>query len=85
MIAKMPTVDKATDDMHRVCMTKLHEIEEAVTHMPISELSEFRHWFARFDAEEWDREFEDDAKSGLLDQFAEKALKDLAEERCSKL
>jgi hypothetical protein len=66
-------------------MTTLQDIEEAVLHLPDPDLGEFRAWFSRFDAEVWDREFEDDAKSGTLDRFAEKALHDLTEGRCTKL
>ncbi|MCF7837616.1 MAG: hypothetical protein K9N49_03210 [Candidatus Marinimicrobia bacterium] len=66
-------------------MTTLQDIEEAVVQLPHPDLGEFRAWFARFDAEAWDREFEDDAKSGALDHFADKALFDLADGRCAKL
>lgn len=66
-------------------MTTVLEIEKAVAHLPESELDEFRTWFARFDAEAWDREFEQDAKDGSLDRLADKALEDLARGRCSEL
>ncbi len=66
-------------------MTTLQDIEEAVTHLPSPELGRFRAWFAQYDAEAWYREFEEDAKSGALDRRAERALKDLAEGRCSTL
>ena len=66
-------------------MTTVREIENAVAHLPNTELDEFRAWFAQFDAEAWDREFEEDAKSGKLDRLADKALADLAQGRCSQL
>jgi len=66
-------------------MTTLQDIEDAVVHLPGPDLGEFRNWFAQFDADMWDREFEGDAKRGALDQFADKALRDLADGRCAKL
>ena len=66
-------------------MTTVREIENAVARLPDTELDEFRAWFVQFDAEAWDREFEEDAKSGSLDRLADKALADLAHGRCSEL
>jgi hypothetical protein len=58
---------------------------EEFRHQPDADLDEFRAWFAQFDAEAWDREFERDAKSGKLDRLADKALADLVQGRCSAL
>jgi hypothetical protein len=66
-------------------MTTVQEIESAVAHLPDPDLGEFRAWFVQFDAEAWDREFEEDAQSGKLDRLADKALADLARDRCSEL
>ena len=66
-------------------MITAHEIEEAVAHLPGSELDKFRAWFVTFDAATWDREFEVDARSGKLDRLADQALDDLAQGRCSEL
>jgi hypothetical protein len=66
-------------------MTTVREIEDAVAHLPDSQLGEFRAWFTQFDAEAWDHEFEEDAESGKLDRLADKALADLAQGRCSEL
>jgi hypothetical protein len=48
-------------------------------------MSAFRSWFADFDAEAWDRHFEQDVKAGRLDALAEEALRDLHEGRCKDL
>ena len=40
------------------------------------ELRAFREWFAQFDAEVWDRQFESDAQNGKLDELAARALRD---------
>jgi len=34
----------------------------------------FRDWFAKFDADEWDRQIEADIQAGKLDKLAAKAL-----------
>ncbi len=66
-------------------MTTVQEIENAVAHLPESDLGQFRAWFAEFDAEAWDHEFEQDARSGKLDRLADLALEALAQGQCSKL
>jgi hypothetical protein len=66
-------------------MSSLHEIEAAVAALPFDDLVAFRAWFAEFDAETWDRQFEEDVAAGRLDALAEKALKDLREGRCTDL
>jgi len=63
----------------------LKQIENAVKNLAEKELAAFRQWFAEFDAEQWDRQFEDDVKSGRLDALAEEALKDLDAGRCTDL
>ncbi|MBA2244560.1 MAG: hypothetical protein H0W11_06365 [Gemmatimonadetes bacterium] len=40
-------------------------------------MSEFRAWFLEFDAEAWDRQFEQDVAAGRLDALADEALADL--------
>jgi hypothetical protein len=66
-------------------MTTAKEIEEAMAQLPSEELRKFRAWYAEFDAEMWDREFEKDAQSGKLDKLADQALEDLAQGRCTDL
>lgn len=66
-------------------MSTIREIETAVSKLSPEELSAFRAWFAKFDAEAWDRQFEEDVASGRLDALAEEALLDLREGRCKDL
>jgi len=66
-------------------MSTVVEIESAVRKLSREELSVFRAWFEDFDAEAWDRQFEEDAKSGRLDALAKEALSDLHEGRCTDL
>jgi hypothetical protein len=57
-------------------MPNVQELEKEVSNLSPTDLAEFRAWFEEFDAALWDREFEEDAKSGRLDAAAEKALSD---------
>ena len=56
-------------------MSKIEAIEEQIEKLSRDELAAFRRWYASFDADIWDRQFEDDVKAGKLDAFAEKALR----------
>lgn len=66
-------------------MTTVQEIEKAVEHLPAPDLNKFRSWFENFDAKEWDKQFDEDAKSGKLDRLADQALDDLKNGRCTDL
>ncbi len=58
-------------------MSTAEEIERAVSGLSRDELSRFRAWFLEFDAEVWDRQFEEDVAAGRLDALAGEALADL--------
>ncbi len=66
-------------------MSTLNEIERAVRQLSSEDLSAFRAWFAEFDAELWDRQFEADVVIGRLEALAEKALQHVREGRCTDL
>jgi hypothetical protein len=51
-------------------MSNLQEIERAVSQLSDEELADFRVWFAMFDAEIWDRQFEQDVAAGRLDDLS---------------
>lgn len=57
-------------------MNQLELIEKQIEKLSSEELAKFRMWYAAFDAEAWDRQFEVDVKAGKLDALAEKALRD---------
>lgn len=57
-------------------MTTVQEIEKAVSDLTPKDLVRFRTWYEAFDAAEWDKQFEDDVKSGKLDKIAQKAIQD---------
>ncbi|MBP1861148.1 hypothetical protein [Rhizobium herbae] len=55
-------------------MTKLEQIEKSVSELDANELQAFATWFRELQAERWDIQFEQDAKSGALDALADGAL-----------
>ena len=66
-------------------MSSVKEIESAVKKLSRDELSVFRSWFSEFDAEAWDKQFEQDVEAGHLDSLANEALRDLKEGHCTDL
>ena len=56
-------------------MSKIKNIEREVEKLTATELSDFRKWFQEFDAENWDRQIEEDARAGKLDALADEAIK----------
>jgi hypothetical protein len=57
-------------------MTKIEDIEKAVSGLAPDEFAQFRAWFEELDAERFDEKIERDAKSGKLDRLADEALAD---------
>jgi hypothetical protein len=45
----------------------------------------FREWFWEFDGQIWDKQLEEDIEAGRLDKFAEEAIRDRIEGRCTDL
>lgn len=66
-------------------MSKIEIIEQEIKTLSPAELAAFRSWFHQFDAEAWDRQIEDDAKSGKLDALANAALKSFQSGDCTEL
>ena len=59
-------------------MTKLEKIEQDIASLSASEVAKLAEWFAEFHAELWDRQIEDDAKAGKLDDLVAKAKAEIA-------
>lgn len=57
-------------------MSTVQEIEKAVSNLKSDEMAQFRAWFEEFDAELWDKQFEEDVKSGKLGVVADNAIAD---------
>jgi len=57
-------------------MMTLKELEETVLNLDADQLAQFRNWFLAYDAENWDRQIEQDAKAGRLDSLADEAIRE---------
>ncbi len=66
-------------------MEKVEKIAREVQELSARELAKFREWFAVFDAEAWDRQVEADVRAGKLDALADRALRDHAAGKSTKL
>lgn len=66
-------------------MSTVEQIERAIQNLSPDELAEFRAWFAAYDAEVWDRQFDDDVDQGRLDRLADEALDALDRGECTPL
>ena len=54
----------------------IQKIENEIKKLPPAEFEKFRLWFEEFNAESWDKQFENDVKSGKLENHSEQAIKD---------
>ncbi len=61
------------------------EIEADVADLPPAELARFRAWFDQFYADAWDKQFEEDVRTGKLDELADQAIKEFKAGRCTEL
>ena len=66
-------------------MQTIQELQSIVSQLSADELARFREWFDKFDAEVWDRQFEEDVKSGKLDRLANQAIADFKVGKCKQL
>ena len=66
-------------------MSTVEEIEAAVSQLAPTDYEKFRQWLSDFDNRLWDREMEEDARTGRLDSLVNEALDDLKNGRCSDL
>ena len=66
-------------------MTKLEDIENAVTQLTPEQLAQFRDWFEAFDAAHFDEKIARDAQSGRLDALADRAREDYRKGRAHEL
>ena len=55
-------------------MAKVDELEREVQKLSRPELAAFREWFREYDSNEWDRQIEEDSRTGKLDKLAQEAL-----------
>ena len=66
-------------------MGKVEHIEQQIQSLSAEELATFRAWFVEHDWAAWDRQLERDVDAGKLDALAEKALRDHASGKTTRL
>ncbi len=66
-------------------MSTIQEIQKAISQLSSKDLAPFREWFEEYDAQTWDKQFEQDAQSGKLDKLANQAVKDFRAGKYRKL
>ncbi len=54
-------------------MTRVQEIEKTILSLPRKEYEELRRWFLERDWDEWDRDIENDSRTGKLDFLIQEA------------
>ena len=59
-------------------MTKLEKIEQEIASLDPTDVRKLAEWLAAYQADLWDRQIEEDAKSGRLDKFTETANAEIA-------
>ena len=52
-------------------MSRVEQIESQIKELTSEELQSLRAWFAEYDCQMWDRQFEADVRAGRLDRLAE--------------
>lgn len=66
-------------------MQSVKEIEKAISNLPKAKFLKIRKWFYNYDAKQWDKKFEEDARSGRLKDLADTALSDYKTGKCREL
>ena len=63
----------------------VEDLETAIANLPPEEFARLSAWFAELEAERWDRQIEDDLRSGRLDPVIKRARDDIAAGRSKPL
>jgi hypothetical protein len=66
-------------------VSTVQALEQQVSQLTPAELAEFRDWFHDHEWKVWDRQLEQDAKAGKLDELARKAREHHAAGRTTPL
>ncbi len=54
-------------------MASIQELEKVISSLPENEYKQFRQWFLEQDWNKWDRQIEEDSRTGKLDFLIEEA------------
>jgi hypothetical protein len=63
----------------------IKEIETAISQLPPAKVAELADWFEHFHEKLWDKQIEQDLKSGRLQNLLDEAKQDLESGRCELL
>ena len=66
-------------------MLNVEEILSSIESLPKEEFAKLRKWFCERDWEKWDREIEEDSKSGKLDYLIKEALSEKEDGKLKEL
>ena len=55
----------------------VEELETAISKLPPAEFARLASWFAEFEAERWDRQIEEDQRSGRLDAVIQRVRQNI--------
>lgn len=58
-------------------MSKIEQLQEAVSHLTPEQLAAFDKWYAEYMADAWDRQIEADSLAGKLDFLIDEAQEDI--------
>ncbi|RIK29269.1 MAG: hypothetical protein DCC56_13005 [Anaerolineae bacterium] len=64
---------------------RIVELEKTVTELSREDLALFRAWFEEFDAQVWDKQIKEDARSGRLDKLIAQANEEYNAGLCKPL
>lgn len=59
-------------------MSNVDEIKAAIEALPALEFAQLRNWFSEKDWKKWDRQLEEDSKTGRLDFLVQEAVEEKA-------
>jgi len=61
------------------------QIKSIMMDLSWPELVDFRTWYEKFEAQQWDKQIDSDIQAGKLDQFADKVVSDFESGLCLEL
>ena len=63
----------------------MEDLESAISRLSAEDLTRFSAWFEQFMEDRWDRQIEEDIKTGRLDAAGKRADEDFETGRCTPL
>ena len=70
------SLEAAANLTYSCIMRRVEEIEAEIANLTSAEVRQVAKWLAEYQAELWDKQIEEDATVGRLDEFIEEALEE---------